>query len=328
MIKYPSIEQFRNIVHKVRTSHDYIGKDDNGDPIYNHTKEYPKLKFRGTVKLHGTNAGIVKYKDNHIEYQSRERVLDLTHDNAGFMLAMSKLDLTALFADVKFEESIAVFGEWCGSNIQSGVAIAELPKMFVIFGIQIDNEWTGLNYYFDSNELDLLNTANIYLINQFQTFDIEIDFNFPELVQNQLIEWTNQVEECCPVAKKLGVEGIGEGIVFTSIDFPELKFKSKGEKHSVSKVKVLNSVNIEDLNNIQEFVEYSLTEARLYQALSYLKENNIEFSKKSTEAFLRWIFNDILKEEEDTIVKNQIDLKKANSLIATKARLWFFNHIS
>jgi len=68
MIKYPSIEQFRNIIRKVKEKTDYVGKDTNGDNIYLHTKDYPILEFKGTVKLHGTNAGIVKYKDESIKY--------------------------------------------------------------------------------------------------------------------------------------------------------------------------------------------------------------------------------------------------------------------
>ena len=339
MKKYPSIEQFRNIIKTIRTNHDYQGKDSDGNAIYQHLSDYPTLTFHGTVKLHGTNAAIVLYKDSHKEYQSRERVLSLEADNAGFMLAMSNIDTSDLFSDIVFNDYIAVYGEWCGGSIQKGVALTSLPKMFVVFGIKIDDVWSDPQDYFYSSELNnsnnfdinrttinLLNNNRIYFIDQFPTYDIDINFNEPETIQNKLIELTIAVEEECPVASKLGVKGIGEGIVFTTIDYPELKFKSKGEKHSVSKVKVLNSVNEEELNSIKEFVDYAVTENRLEQGLSYLKENNLNLDQKATGAFLSWIFNDILKEEKDVIVKNQIDLKKANGVIASKARMWFFKH--
>lgn len=69
MLKYPSIDQFRNVVRIVKTNHDYQGKDEvTGEVIYSHDSPYPTMSFKGTVKLHGTNAGIVKYKDNSIVY--------------------------------------------------------------------------------------------------------------------------------------------------------------------------------------------------------------------------------------------------------------------
>lgn len=321
MKKYPSIEQFRNVIRTVKTRHDYQGKDDEGAPIYQHLSDYPILTFKGTVKLHGTNAGIVKYKDR-IEFQSRERVLSLEEDNAGFALFMSNKNLDFLFEGIEFNDHIAVYGEWCGGNIQKGVAVCKLPKMFVIFGYMVDDVWIDIpaDKIFDKE-------MHIYHIDMFKTFLIDIDFNSPESVQNTLIDLTISVEEKCPVGATFGVEGIGEGIVFTCLSDPTLKFKSKGEKHSSSKVKVLNAVDTEEIESIKEFVEYAVTESRLNQALQYLKDNNIELHQKSTGDFLSWVVKDIIKEENDTIVKNQIDLKKAKSAIAIKARQWFFNNI-
>ena len=54
MKKYPSIDQFRNVIRAVKTNHDYQGKDtETGEPIYQHTSPYPTLTFNGTVKIHG-----------------------------------------------------------------------------------------------------------------------------------------------------------------------------------------------------------------------------------------------------------------------------------
>ena len=102
MIKYPSIEQFRNIIRAVKSKHDFKGKDESDNPIYLHDSPYPILKFKGTVKLHGTNAAIVKHKVGILTYQSRERELSLGSDNAGFMLAMSNVDTSNLFKDIEF----------------------------------------------------------------------------------------------------------------------------------------------------------------------------------------------------------------------------------
>lgn len=321
MKKYSSIEQFRNVIREVKARHDYKGKDEEGKAIYQHTENYPTLKFKGTVKLHGTNAGIVKYSDGRIEFQSRERVLSLEEDNANFMSEMMKIDLSFLFSNIQFNDYCAVYGEWCGGNIQKGVAINGLPKMFVIFGIKADDNWLDLPLYLHDNQ------NNIYNVNQFKTYEIDIDFNNPELVQNKIIEMTIAVEECCPVGKYFNKEGVGEGIVFTCTTNQDLKFKSKGEKHSVTKVKKLNPIDTEVMNSINEFVESAVTENRLEQGITFFNENNIEVDAKNTGQFLSWVVRDVLKEENDTIVNNNLDEKKVKNAIVTKARIWFLNKI-
>ena len=317
MIKFPSIEQFRNVIREVRTNHDYQGKNEFDEPVYRHLSEYPVIDFFGTVKLHGTNAAIVKYKDR-IDFQSRERVLSLTSDNAGFMLSMKSKELDFLFTDLEFEDHIAIYGEWCGHGIQNGVAISELPKMFVIFAWKIDGEWINIQR-FDPDQ-------GIYDIAAFPTYNMTIDFNNPEEAQNRLIELTELVERECPVGKHFGVYGVGEGIVWHNADRRYI-FKVKGEKHSSSKVKTLATVDTEMISSMNEFVDYALTENRLQQGLTKLQEMGKEVSQKYTGDYLRWIVGDIMKEEEDTIVTNGFDPKKLNPIISNKARVWFFNNL-
>lgn len=322
MKKFPSINQFRNVIREVKSRHDYIGKDDQGEAMYAHTTNYPVLKFRGTVKLHGTNAAIVKYSDSRVEFQSRENVLSLEKDNANFMAEMHKLDLSFLFNDYSFNEYCAVYGEWCGGNIQAGVAINGLPKMFVIFAVKVDDEWVELPSSLHNNNI------KIYNILQFPTYEVDIDFNVPELAQNAIIDMTLAVEECCPVGKFFGKIGVGEGIVFTAVTDKSLRFKSKGEKHSVTKVKTLNPIDTESIESVNDFVESVVTENRLLQGISIFKESNIEIDVKNTVQFLRWVVNDVYKEECDTIVVNNLDTKKVNSAISNKARQWFLNYLN
>lgn len=321
MKKYSSIEQFRTIIKEVRMHFDFKGKDENGKAIYQHTENYPTLKFRGTVKLHGTNASIVKYSDGRFEFQSRERVLSFDDDNADFMAEMLQKDYQSLFDGIEFTDYIAIYGEWCGGNIQKKVALNQLPKMFVIFGVKVDGEWMDLPPNLAMNE------SRIYNILQFPSYDVDIDFNNPELVQNKIIELTVAVEISCPVGKQLGVEGTGEGLVFTCATNQHWKFKSKGEKHSVSKVKTLNAVDVELMKNITEFVDMAVTENRMEQGLSYFKENNIEIEPKNVGQFLRWIVTDVLKEEGDTLEKSGLDDKKIKNAIVSKARIWYLNSI-
>lgn len=340
MIKFPSIEQYRTVIRHVQTQTRYAGKDENGDAIYDASKPLPTLKFRGTVKLHGTNAGIVYDVDtDSFTFQSRERVLSLTQDNAGFMLwAMShENDWRYLVENLSVPtdtKNIAIFGEWCGRGIQKGVAVSQLRKMFVIFAIKaIDSEGNGTwldisedeQCLFCSDDPDDLSIQSIY---DFPTYEIDIDFKFPEIAQNKMIEITEAVEAECPVGKHFGVSGIGEGVVWTCVsegwNDSGTWFKVKGEKHSASKVKTLAAVDVEAVENMRQFVKSAVTEARLEQGLDNLvREQLLPFEMKSMGDFIRWVYNDVLKEEMDTIVASQIDTKKLGSAIANEARPWF-----
>lgn len=348
MIKFPSIDQFRNVIRHVQTQTRYVGKDENGDAIYDASRELPTLTFRGTVKLHGTNAGIVVNTDmysteyKNITYQSRERELSLTSDNAGFMLFMMKHEkITIDIAKQVFEilgpqasvVKVAIFGEWCGQSIQKGVAISQLSKKFVVFAVQVIYDDTSTRWlpvsWFDIHYDEI----GIFNIDTFPTYLIDIDFKYPELAQNKMIEITEAVENECPVGKHFGVSGIGEGVVWTCVsdgwNDSGTWFKVKGEKHSASKVRTLAAVDVEAVESMREFIESTVTEARLEQALDNLvREQLLPFEMKSMGDFIRWVYNDVVKEEMDTIIENQIDMKKLGGAVANAARPWFIKKLN
>lgn len=341
-IKFPSIEQFRNVIRNVQHSYMYVGNDENGDAIYDRSKVAPVLKFEGTPKLHGTNAGIVlDIETDTFQYQSRERILELTSDNAGFMLHMMHREpiLRNLINSIEYDrlseaKKVVLFGEWCGGNIQKGVAIAGLPKMFVLFAVKVifgDDESVWLDQY-SWGHLDC-NFDGIYNITQFPSYWKKIDFSKPELVQNELVDITIEVETECPVGKYFGNSGVGEGVVWKCVtpgyESSAFWFKVKGEKHSASKVKKLASVDTEAFASLHAFIDSAVTEARLEQGLQNLViEQKLPFEMTSMGDFIRWVYNDIMKEEMDTIVANQLDPKKLGGLIANKARPWFINALN
>lgn len=118
---------------------------------------------------------------------------------------------------------------------------------------------------------------------------------------------------------------IGEGIVW-SADFKGVvhRFKVKGEKHSSSKVKTLASVDVEKLENIQKFVEYAVTESRFKQALENVFPNEEPIDTKKLGDVIRWVVNDVIKEEMDTMVENKIEPKEVNKYVSAKVRDMFF----
>lgn len=331
MYPFPSINQFRNVVKNVREQACYMGKNERGEAIFNPTPIYPKLSFTGTVKLHGTNAAIVF--DKGYSFQSRERVLTREADNAGFMAHMEQwlLPVSVMFQRIAeinniqgLNDIIAVYGEWYGGNIQKGVAITGLPKMFVIFAVKINDQWV------ETPNVSCPE-ASIYNINQHTNFKIDIDFEHPEEAQNQLAKLTEVVEACCPVGLAHGIEGTGEGIVWRCDSNPssEYWFKVKGEKHSASKVKTLASVNVEAVEQINDFVAMAVTESRLEQGLHNLINEQLKpFAMTSMGDFIRWVHQDVLKEEADTLQASGIDYKKLGSPIALAAKRWFTNKLN
>jgi len=105
-------------------------------------------------------------------------------------------------------------------------------------------------------------------------------------------------------------------------------FKSKGAKHQNSKVKTLNTVDTEKLDSLHEFVEYAVTENRLMQGITKMQELGKELCSQTTGDYLRWVIGDVIKEENDTIIKNQLDPKKLNPIISNKARVFWINHLN
>jgi len=168
----------------------------------------------------------------------------------------------------------------------------------------------------------------IYNIEDYKTYSIDIDFNNPQLVQNQIIDMTIEVEDECPVGKAFGHEGIGEGIVFTYFnDGERISFKSKGEKHSkASKVTTLKPVDDVKLNKIVDIVNKVCVDWRMEQMLDktfdLINGGSIDIKKMGD--FIRNVIQDIMKEESDTIAEAGLEPKDINSKVSEKCRLYFF----
>jgi len=122
------------------------------------------------------------------------------------------------------------------------------------------------------------------------------------------------------------VDMVGEGVCYEGY-FKDCRyiFKVKGEKHSSSKVKKLAEVDVEKINSIKEFASYVVTENRLNQAIEQVFTcNSIEPDRKHTGDFLKWIANDVAKEEMDTLVENGFEPNDVMPYVKEHARKWFF----
>ena len=326
---FGSIEQFRNICKQIKMEAEYQGKDADGNAIYNPNAPKPVLTFTGTVKLHGTNAAVVYSKEHGLYAQSRERILSIESDNAGFAFYVeSNREYFEKAYGKALEDqgldTLIVYGEWAGGNIQKNVGICNTEKQFYPFlckHIYRDTECSFIPYWKATPE------SKEYPITVFQTFTLGIDFNHPELVQNELMRITEEVERECPVAKAFGHSGIGEGVVWTADwNGKQYHFKVKGEKHSSSKVKTLASVDTDKIESCQKFAEYAVTESRFEQALqAVFPDGNLDV--KQIGALLKWMNTDIIKEEMDTLTANGLEFKEVAKHIADATKKMFFERI-
>lgn len=317
VIKFGSIGQFRNFIKTMQ----YLG--------------WRKINLIGTVKIHGTNSSVgLDLKDNSLFYQSRNKVLSLDDDNYDFAkyIEDNKSEFLKIFDEIKNKintekyDSIIIYGELAGKGIQNKVAVSQIDRFFAPFSIVGVNKDTV-------DELDVKLSINesirFYPVETFGVYNVQLDLDNVHLAQQEIKDLTISIENECPVGKYFGVSGTGEGIVFTD-ETKQYSFKSKGEKHSVSKVKVIADVDIEKINKIKDFVDYSVTENRLNQGIEYLKEMNRELDISNMGDFLRWLANDVLKEEQDVIIENGLDndLKAIMKSVSSKSRTWFMDKIN
>lgn len=332
---FGSIEQYRNVVKEVQYAACFEGKDADGKAIYDWNKPKPIITFTGTVKLHGTNAAIVYSKEHGLYAQSRERIITVESDNAGFAfwVESNKEHFEKLLSRVLVGEgadTVVIFGEWAGGNIQKGVGICNVKKQFYPFLLKYFNGDDEVERYIpfggdDTCESWLENSSiGMYPITQFTTYTIDIDFNHPEDFQNQLAAITEQVEQECPVAKAFGYSGIGEGVVWVGwYNGKMLRFKVKGEKHSSSKVKTLASVDTDKIASCKEFAEYAVTDNRFNQAIEKVFGEEPLDVKRIGEV-LSWTNKDILKEEIDTLKDNGLEFKDVVKYITEATKKKFF----
>ena len=196
-----------------------------------------------------------------------------------------------------------------------------------MFGIKVsaindesfDSYWIGFDDFRNEDK-------RVFNILDFETYSMDVDFNMPQLSQNALAEITTKVEKECPVAKRFGIDnGLGEGVVWsTTYKGKNYRFKVKGQKHSVTKVKKLASVDVEKLNSIKEFVDYAVTENRVNQGVQIIFGSSDNIDRKKMGDFLRWVISDITNEEGDTMKENDLSSKDVNKHISFKAREMFF----
>lgn len=175
-----------------------------------------------------------------------------------------------------------LYGEWCGSNVQKGVAISRLPKMLVVFEASVDGSMVGTG--------DVRSGAAIgmYFATDFETYSVKTDANSVDLAsaaaETQGI--ANKVHKRCPGFSKLHMfEKInnilgkdksdllcGEGVVWRGIvDSMVYRFKSVGRSFSETAFRKSKPKAGKKRTPAYCFAEGVTTEARMKKASEYLR---------------------------------------------------------
>lgn len=350
VFKFPSINQFYKVCEHVLGRANYLHHLKQAEIPGKERVPFtpPVLDFKGTVKIDGSNTSVI-VGDNFQQFQSRETILTVEQDYAGFAQFLSpKMPLLQPIIDILLPKAkklfgeqgkVGIYGEWCGKGVQKGVAISKLDKRFVIFGIKLisqdeeeADQWQNIEIL--QPILGALNNHNIYSILQFKTYSITIDFGNLEQAKTELEKLLDSVEQECPVAAAFGIQGIGEGVVFscTNPDYSgnRATFKVKGQAHK--QVKHTPKVEIDPTiaANAKQFAEMTVTEARLQQGLNRLTgELKMKLELESMGEFLKWIAQDVFKEESDRIkIMPQEEKKRCNRYISEMAKQWFIEKVT
>lgn len=354
MIKYPSIEKFSTVVKNIQHMASYVGKDEDGNAIYDKTKIAPTFEVVASEKIHGTNAAVCYNEKDGFWVQSRENIItsEPKSDNAScaffaernlpeWLLIISQLS-NEYFIDLS-RNTVTIYFEWGGGNIQKNSALSGLEKRAMIFQHfkVTPHEESKTAYWLETkcaNEKSYpyfwvdYPSSEIFNIMNFPHYKFEIDFENPKLSQNMMIELVKKIEENSPVGEVFGKKGnIGEGIVVTFMwNGNRFAFKVKGEKHSTTKVKTLKPVDEEKEKIKIEFVNNHACKAwRLEQMYQEVFDtlNGGTGDIKRTGDFIRSVIKDVMKEEGDVMIEMGIDPKEVNGSISKVARTWFMEKL-
>lgn len=319
-VSFPSIEGF----HNVR----------KGIERYPCLVSHP-LIYCPKIKLHGTNAGVQIRPNGEVFAQSRNRLLIPGDDNFGFAAWVNRNE--EFFSKYKSDQVVTLFGEWCGSGILKTTAITKISEqIFAVFLLQV-GESTD-----DDSIVVIEPTAlrqligyhrSIYVLDWLDEYKITVDWHDLDSMQSavdQVNKAVINVNQCDPfVEKTWGIKGIGEGLVYYPIGvenrkkISDLMFKAKGDDHKVSRAKKAAQVDPDVLANIQEFVTYFVTPARLEQGLMEVCQGLADM--KSIGLFLAWVGRDVQKESVEELEASGRTWKQVNKAVTIAAREWFIN---
>lgn len=297
-----------------------------------------KFKYRGKIKLHGSNAGI-HFENGEMKPQKRSSFITIYDDNCGFAKFVSELSIHNI------NNNMIVYGEWAGPGVQKTDAVTKIPqKTFFVFSVyDIDNDVMIIEpEEIEEIVVDIFgenySNQNIVVI-PWHTDEIELDFSRQNKCQKFIDGIMKEVDDVIanedPYIKQLyNIEGPGEGLVMygiagqqfdgTAIDADVLFdyiFKAKTESHSVQKSKDRNHVAPERPEGIDDFIDMFYTEQRFEQMLNQIGG---KATREKTGEFMKAVMSDVYRESEQEILLADFEWKDVPKYAAPTVKNWWF----
>jgi hypothetical protein len=334
-VKFGKIVSFHNVAKQVQGALENKNNTDQDWLPYSNAFDRV-IHYRGKVKLHGMNGGILITKDQVLT-QSRKTFINnglalIVNDHRDYFLSLFPAD--------KGVDFIVIYGEWCGGDVQKGVALSKLKeKIFVIFSIQFGKQ----SAMFDPESIHEYMTKNgqvlppHFYILPYHTDILEVNYNDLNVNQNVINEINNMVDlidkEDPWVLKTFGVKGSGEGLVMYPLSFVEnghivldnffgFLFKAKGEKHRSYVAEKSVQVKATSVDSINSYVDLMVTDSRLEQGE---KEIGGYQNQGSIASFIKWLANDVKEEGKDELSASNLEWKDVNAAVTKRAREWWLN---
>lgn len=297
------------------------------------------LTFDGTVKLHGTNLGVVQENPGApILVQSRNRFITPDADNAGaaafvrdreaaFKLIFDNVRAALPRVSVRFAvngdevsvsilQDVVLFGELAGKGVQKGVGITQQDRFVSIFDVVVAGK----------RRADLLETgivppgleaSRIWNVHRFGRYLVRVPKD--NLDETEADALAAEVGRDCPAARLMGTPGAGEGIVWRCFDAPQasrLWFKSKAPQFTLAEKQPVRASCPEDQarrDKAEDFAATFATPARMLQG--------VDEAGRKMGLFVKWVVEDVMREEgHDLSPRTSVSYRKA---VATAAATWF-----
>ena len=327
----------------MKKHYQYVGQDNDNNSIYDESKHLPIMIVNATEKIHGTNASVCYNNIDGFWVQSRKNIITIEKDNAGCAFSamrnkkswMSIIKELAGIHDIDLSKNtITIYFEWCGIGIQKNSALSGIDKLAMIFEYfkvspfdpDAKARWQLTKHLSNKH-------ARIYNIQDFPQYAFIIGLDFPKMAVGKFAERIVQLEKQSPVGLDFGKENnIGEGLVCTFMDEDDNlhMFKVKGDKHTTTKVKKLKIVDEAKEQKLIEFANKTVTAGRLEQAWQYvfgIENEKHQPSMKATGEIIKFVVDDIIKEESAEMFKQNITPNECNGKIAAIARNWFIEQL-
>lgn len=339
MLPFPHISPLRNVQAYVA----HVNTDPLVPARYQITRP---VTFKGSIKLHGSNCGVIWTPDGNLQAQSRETLLTAEADYKGFAKFVIEYTdhiqaivtghiLPGLTGQAR---KVVLYGEWVGAGVVAkpkGAAVAKFdPKHWALFavGAVLGDEPETQNVSHTLADVpSLARIGNVHKV--CGGWELTIDFNDPASLEAGMAtahRLTDEVTGQCPYGAHYGLEGAGEGIVWLPTGDlhgrTDLYWKHKSEAHAVVDTKTVRErppIETDVQTRIDAFVAATVTANRLDQGLDALEQQGLGVEKRNTGKFIQWLSADVERECALELAEAGLQWGQVAAAVTARAREFF-----